>query len=229
MHALEVLAEVAPATTPRSVQLCDWLDARSRPDGGMPLAFAVTEPAGCAHLWVDADAKTSSLQMTAQVAANAHLVARHDPAVRHHRWLTRASQWCVAAIGMMRDAPPAHELMFAIRFVDALAGVEPDASTLFEQLWRFVPADGVVPVQGGAEGEVLRPLDLAPRWDGPARRRFPDGVIDRELDRLAGEQQPDGGWRVDFPSASPAASLEWRAYVTVQAVRRLSGSGVGGI
>ena len=31
----------------------------------------------------------------------------------------------------------------------------------------------------------------------------------------------DGGWTVDFESSSPAASLEWRGYATVAAVRTL--------
>ncbi len=39
-----------------------------------------------------------------------------------------------------------------------------------------------------------------------------------ELERLAAEQQPDGGWPVDFASYSPAAALEWRGYMTVRAI-----------
>jgi len=223
MHALEVLAEVGPEISRRSVELCDWLDAHSRPDGGMPLALTVTEPTGCASFWVDADAESSSLQMTTQVAANAHLVARHDEAVRDHPWLNQATEWCLGVIGGLHEAPLAHELLFAVRFLDAAAGVEPEAQTLLDRLWRFVSEDGVIPVQGGAEGEALRPLDLAPRPDGPVRHMFRDGVIDGELRRLADAQQADGGWTVDFPSASPAASLEWRAYTTVSAVSLLHG------
>ena len=33
---------------------------------------------------------------------------------------------------------------------------------------------------------------------------------------LAAGQQPDGGWRVDFNSFSPAAELEWRGAITVK-------------
>lgn len=218
MHAFEVMAEIGPATTPRAVELCDWLDAHSLLDGGLPMAFPVSDPAGCAPWWAGADPTTSSLQMTAQVAAAAHLVARHDSRVADHPWLSRATAWCVEAIARLDAEPHAYALLFAIRFLDALGDVEADAAALLAGLIRFLPPDGVVPVQGGTEHENLRPLDFARRPDGPARRLFTDDVIAAELDRLARGQQPDGGWVVDFKAASPAAALEWRGYATVSAI-----------
>ncbi len=221
MHAFELLVQIGPLGSARAGELCDWLDARSRPDGGLPFALAITDPAGCAPWWLDPDTTTSSLQMTAQVAANAHLVARRDAAVRAHPWLARATRWCLDAIAGLDQAPRAHELLFAIRFLDAAAPAEPEADDLLDRIRRFVPADGVVPVAGGVEGEAVRPLDLAPR-PGPARRLFAGDAVDAELRRLAGEQRADGGWTVDFVSASPAGALEWRAYATVQALQVLA-------
>lgn len=221
MHALEVMAEVAAVTSTgstRAVELCDWLDGRSLDDGGLPLTLPVTDPAGCAPLWLGADHETSSLQMTAQVAANAHLVAHHHPQVAGHPWLAGATSWCLDAIGRLDTTPSPHELLFAIRFLDAAAEGHPDALTLLERLGRLLPADGVIPVEGGAPDEALRPLDLAPRAESPARGLFEDQVLTSELDRLAARQQPDGGWTVDFESFSPAAALEWRGYATVAAV-----------
>lgn len=56
MHAFEVLAEVgavAPAAAgPRAVELCDWLDRHTLGDGGLPFTLPVTDPAGCAALWL---------------------------------------------------------------------------------------------------------------------------------------------------------------------------------
>jgi hypothetical protein len=221
MHALEVLAEVAPTTSTSAVELCDWLGVNSLPDGGLPLALPTANPAGCVRFWLDPDVETSSLQMTAQVAANALLVARHDPVVRGHPWLAGATAWCLEAIRSRETQPSAHELLFALRFLDAAADTEPEAVELFDRLRRFLPEDGVIPVEGGAEGEAIRPLDLAPRPEGAARRLFSDEVISGEVERLAAHQQPDGGWFVDFASASPAAALEWRGYATVNAIRHL--------
>jgi hypothetical protein len=221
MHAFEVLAEVAAVAStasPRAVELCDWLDRHTLDDGGLPFTLPVTDPAGCAPLWLGTDHATSSLQMTAQVAANAHLVARHHPQVARHPWLARATGWCYDAIARLDSAPGAHELMFAVRFLDAAGETDADAVALLQQVARLLPPDGVVPVEGGAPDEALRPLDLARRPGGPARRLFPEDVVAAELDRLAARQQPDGGWTVDFESSSPAATLEWRGYATVAAV-----------
>jgi hypothetical protein len=43
-------------------------------------------------------------------------------------------------------------------------------------------------------------------------------AVTADLERLAHEQEQDGGWSVDFQSYSPAATLEWRGYATVRAV-----------
>lgn len=61
------------------------------------------------------------------------------------------------------------------------------------------------------------PTNFAPIADSAARRLFTDDAIIDDLARLRGEQQADGGWVVDFASASPAAILECRSYTTVQA------------
>jgi hypothetical protein len=227
MHAFEVLADAAPATTPAGVELCDWLAAHTLSDGGLPLALAVSEQAGNAPFWNSAASTISSLQMTAQVAANAHLVARFDRGVQSHPWLAAATTWSLSRIDHLA-APSAHELLWAVRFLDAAAPVQPVAASLVERLGHlFASDDGVVPVAGGAEGESLRPLDFARDPEGPARRLFRDEVVVAELDRLAARQQPDGGWAVDFASASPAAALEWRGYVTVEAVSQLLRDGRG--
>lgn len=221
MHALEVLAEVGPVTTPRTVELCEWLERHTLADGGLPFALPLEDPVGCAPFWVDADATTSSLMMTTQVAANAHLVARHDPAVAAHPWLARATAYCLDAIRRIDRVPHAYELLFALRFLDAVAGRVSAADGLLEQVGRSLPAGGSMRVEGGSEGEMLHPLDIAPHPDRPVRRLFASDVIATDLDRLAGLQQPDGGWPVDFTAYSPAAALEWRGYATVRAVEVL--------
>ena len=220
MHALEVFAENA-VVTPRGVELCDWLAAHSLADGGLPFALPVSDPSGCAPFWAHADSTVSSLQVTSQVVANALLVARHDPGVAAHPWLARATAYCLEAIRNVDATPHAYELSFALRFLDAAADTTPEALALLEHLGRFVPADGCIPVEGGREDEMLRPLDIAPHGGRPVRALFTSEVIDTDLERLAALQQPDGGWVVDYESFSPLAALEWRGYATVRAVEIL--------
>jgi hypothetical protein len=41
----------------------------------------------------------------------------------------------------------------------------------------------------------------------------------------ATDQLDDGGWDVNFRSASPAGTLDWRGYATVSATRLLRANG----
>ena len=223
MHALEVLADIPDATSSRPPQLCDWLADHTLPDGGIPFALAYTDALGSAPHWVIPDTTTSSLQMTAQLAAQGHRLARHRADVADHPWLARATSYCLEAVSRIVDAPPAYELMFALRFLDAAAERVPQAQLLVERLARYVVRDAPTPVLGGADGEVLHPLDFTAYAGTPLRATFPRGAIAADLRCLAGEQRADGGWAVTYASYSPAAALEWRGYATVQAVRLLRG------
>jgi hypothetical protein len=218
LHAFEVFEDVIPATSPRAVELCDWLATVSLPDGGLPFALPVNDSAGCAPFWAQADPTVSSLQITAVVTALAHRVAAHDAAVAGHHWLTRATRYCLAAVEAIGDDPHALELTFAVQFLDAVHEGYPEAADLLARLGEHIPASGLVHVGGGLEDEFVRPLDFAPFPDRPARRLFAPAVISAELERLVDQQQDDGGWPVDFANYSPAAALEWRGHMTMRAV-----------
>ena len=217
-HAFEVFADLAPVTAPQALELCDWLDAVALPDGGLPFALPIEDPSGCAPFWTQADPETFSLQITAIVAAHANRVAAHDAAVAGHPWLARVTHCCLAAIDALDAAPPAYELAFAVRFLDAVHDREGAAPKLLERLGEYVPRDGRLRVVGGLADEALRPVDLAPEPGRPARTLLDDAAVAADLERLAAEQEDDGGWSVDFQSYSPAATLEWRGYATVRAL-----------
>lgn len=218
LHAFEVFEDIAPVTTPHAAHLCDWLASVSLPDGGLPFALPVGDAAGCAPFWAQADPKVSALQSTSFAVGSALRVAAHDSAVAAHPWLDRATQYCLTAIEEIEDRPHAIELSFAIRFLDAAYDTRQEAGALLDSLRRFIPADGLLPVDGGGADEVIRPLDIAPAPGRPARTLYAPDVIEADLGRLAAGQQDDGGWLVDFASYSPAAALEWRGYRTVAAV-----------
>lgn len=225
LHAFEVFAEIAPATTPRAVELCDWLDSVTLPDGGLPFALPVVDASACAPFWAEAEHTVSALQSTAFAAGAALRVAVHDPAVAAHPWLERASRYCFDALDALDSAPHAIALSFAVRFLDAAHERYPEAPPLLARLARFVPDTGRVPVQGGSEGETMRALDFASVPGSPASALLRADVMDAELDELAARQQDDGGWTVDFASYSSAATLEWRGYATVAAVLTLKRAG----
>ena len=218
MHALEVLADIRDTTSRRPAELCDWLAGHTLPDGGVPFGLPYTDTAGSARHWIDADATTSSLQMTAQLAAQAHRLAPYRPDVAGHPWLAGATAYCLDSIDLLTGTPHAYEVMFALRFLDAVTAELPRAHALIDRLLRHVVSDGPTPVTGGADGEALHLLDFTPYADAPSRASFTDAAVAADRERLTRAQQPDGGWTVDYPTYSPAAALEWRGYATLQAV-----------
>jgi hypothetical protein len=209
LHAFEVFEDIAPATSSRAAELCDWLDT---------FALPVADAAGTAPFWARADPTVSSLQITAIVAAVAHRVAARDPAVAAHPWLARATRFCLEASAAIGDDPFALELAFAIQVLDAAHPTQPEAADLVARLGRHIPAGGSMRVRGGLEHEMMRPLDFAPFPGGPARELFGQEAIEEDLQRLVDGQQDDGGWAVDFANYSPAAALEWRGHMTVRAL-----------
>jgi hypothetical protein len=230
LHAFEVLEEVAPATTPRAAELCDWLATVARPDGGLPFVLPIDDPTGSSPVWTEADTSSSSLQITSAVAALAHRVARHDPALAGHPWLADATRYCLDAIAAI-DKPESVfvlELRFALWFLDAIVDDRPEAAGHMARLAGAVPPSGSLPVPGGTADEKLRPLDFTPVPNRPLRDRFAADAVAADLEQLAAEQQPDGGWTVDFASASPGAEHEWRSYATVRAITILHAHGVTG-
>jgi len=221
LHAFEVFADIAPATSAHAASLCDWLRSVGLPDGGLPFTLPISTTAGTAPWWASAASTVSSLQITAITAATAHRVAAHDPAVAAHPWLDEATRYCLAAIEAIDAMPHAYVLAFAVRFLDAVHDAYPEAARLLERLGEHVPAGGRLYVEGGTENEMLRPLDFTPLPDQPSRALFDPEAVTADLDRLAGMQQDDGGWTVDYARISPAGALEWRGYTTVRAVEIL--------
>jgi hypothetical protein len=223
LHAFEMIAELGPGngTTEISAALCDWLASVTLPDDGLPFALPLTDTTGSAPWWGAVDPTDSSLHLTSAVAAVAHQVARHDPGVRGHVWLTRATHYCEERIARLDRPAGALELRYLLWFLDAAHDVVRGAPEELQRLGELIPADGVMAVEGGIDGEELRPLDFSPFPNRPLRRLVAPEAIDKDLDRLAGGQQPDGGWAVDFASATEAGAIEWRGYATVSAIKTL--------
>lgn len=230
LHAFEVFDEVAALAgirTPSAVKLCEWLATVALGDGGLPFALPVADPAGCAPFWRDAVSTQSSLHITAAVTAPALRLARHDEAVAAHPWLIGSTRYCLDEIAARQRPASTLELIYCLAFLDALAVTDESAAGHVRRLGAVVPADGLMHVEGGRDDEFQRPLNFSPFPGGPSRTLFDQAVVDAELDRLAGRQLDDGGWPPEFDSYSPAAQLEWRAYLTVAAVICLRANAAG--
>ena len=225
LHAFEVIEEVAPRAVPEAAALCDWLAAITLPDGGLPFALPIANPAGCAPFFAAVDPRVPSLHMTAMLAACAYRVAGHDKSVRDHPWPVAAAEYVMRAARALDGAGHALEYRFVLAFLDAAHDRVDGAAAELRRLGAFLPASGVMPVAGGAADEAMRPLDFAPEPDRPIRRLLTGDAIAADLDRLAAERADDGGWPVDWTAHSPAAALEWRGWSTVRARHLLRANG----
>jgi len=228
LHALELMEEAAragAAAGAASVALCDWLGQVTLADGGLPFALPGAAAPGTAPWWAGADPAVSSLHITAGIASAAHRLADRDAGVAAHPWLERVTAYCLERIAALRERGPAYELRYVLWLLDAARERVPAAAAELERLAAFVPASGELPVEGGVEGERLRPLDLSPRPGRPLRALVPADAVARHLDELEAGQRDDGGWTVDFPSASPAGAIEWRGVATVRALATLRAHG----
>jgi len=216
LYALEILQELGTTDEALTIPALDWLQTVTNADGGVPFVLGTAAGWPRAPWWGEpADDAPSSLLMTAGLAATTRRLAPEHP------WLAPAERF---VWDRMDEASEPYTLRYVADFLDAAPDRE-RAEDALDELAGKVPADGVLRVAAGVEGEVLRPLDVAPRPGHAARRLFADNVIERELDDLVAGQQDDGGWTFSWSAWNPAAAWEWRGVVTVQALRTLAAYG----
>jgi hypothetical protein len=218
LYGLDILHEVGAADTALTGGALDWLKTVTLADGGVPFVLPTAQGWPHAPWYQPPDDPPSSLLMTAALAAAAHRLQLEHP------WLGPATEYCWER----SDAFAAGESPYTVRYGADFLDAVPDrarAEELLDQLAARLPADGLLRVDAGTEGEVIRPLEVVPWPEHAGRRLYDDAVIERELDRLAAEQQDDGGWTFTWAAWNPAVAWEWRGAVTVAALRTLRAYG----
>jgi hypothetical protein len=221
LYAFEALEEIA-ADRAREVQAfgdaaLTWIATIANDDGGIPFVLPTAAAYPHAPWWTPAEDPPSSLLMTAGVLAAAHRLGLAHP------WTDGAATYVWDALQSLSLSDP-YAFRYTVHFLDAT----PDRARADAEIARLrtrVPADGVLRVEAGTEGETLGALEVAPRPDHAGRALFPDDLIEEELGRLEDRQQPDGGWDFSWAAWNPAAALEWRGVVTLQALTTLRAYG----
>jgi hypothetical protein len=146
----------------------------------------------------------------------------HDQGVTHP-WLSRATEACCELL--LRDPPlEAHTLVSATRLADHL----PDralAQRLRDAIAAALPRARFFIAEAPVQGYGLTPLHFAPTPDSSWRALFGQGQIDGHLEDLRARQQADGGWPISWEPPGPAAALEWRGLLTLEALRPLAAYG----
>ncbi len=214
--AFEVLDELDAMDSPMVQRACSFLGSITTPEGGVPFSLPSVNAFAHAPWWGADEEPPAAINPTAGIAA---ILLRHG--VRHP-WLERALAFCRAAIERS-ESTQFHDLREAIHLLEALT-TGPEAGWAQRQLDRLaerITAGGLIETDPGAQGYVMKPLDWAPTPRSFARKLVADDVVERHLEALVAEQQPDGGWPISWPTVSPAVELEWRGIVTLRALRTL--------
>lgn len=196
---------------------CDWLAAVAPAEGGA--AFVEATLAGWAHApwWVPEEGHPASLVATGMIAGTLHARGYSHP------WLDGATEVMWNRIGKITE-PGDYEMFGVLAFLQQV----PDRDRAREVFGRVGPQileRNLVTLDPDAPGEVHGVLDFAPEPDSLARALFDDATVQAHLDHLAQGQKEDGGWTFNWPAWSPAAELDWRGFLTVDALRVLRANG----
>jgi len=204
---------------------CDWLMAVAPAEGGA--AFVEPTLAGWPHApwWVPEDGHPASLVATGMIAGTLHARGVSHP------WLDGATAVMWNRIGALNASrgettslAGGYEMFGVLGFLQHV----PDrdrAREVFGQVGPLLIERNLVTLDPEAPGEVHGVLDFAPEPDSLARSLFDDVTVKAHLDHLAQAQRDDGGWTFNWPAWSPTAELDWRGFLTVDALRVLRANG----
>jgi hypothetical protein len=192
---------------------CDWLAAVAPAEGGA--AFVEPTLADWPHApwWVPEEGHPASLIATGMIAGTLHARGVSHP------WLDGATEVMWNRIGTLTETS-GYEMFGVLSFLQHV----PDRDRAREAFVRVGPLlieRNLVALDPEASGEVHGVLDFAPEPDSLARSLFDDVTVKAHLDHLAQGQRDDGGWAFNWPTWSPAAELDWRGFLTVDALRVL--------
>ena len=132
-------------------------------------------------------------------------VAAHDPVVAGHAWLERATRYCLAAIAAVEEAPVRLRARVSRSVPRCGAQAPPEAAGLLHASASMSRRTARARVDRGRRARDA-PAARHRARPGPAGAHplFGPSVIAADLDRIAGGQQDDGGWTVDYLKISPA-------------------------
>lgn len=196
---------------------CDYLMTITTPDGGVPYVLPSVRAHPHAPWWETDDDPPASVNPTAPIAGLLH---KHGV---DHPWVGTATEFCWRAIETLEDLEP-YDARAILVFLDYVPD-RPRAEAAFARVGAMIVDRGLVALDPAAEGHVHSPLQFAPRPEVMARRLFTDAVIETHLDALVAAQAEDGGWPINWTAFTPAAGIEWRGWMTVNALHTLRAYG----
>jgi hypothetical protein len=199
---------------PIALQICDFLETITTPEGGVPFVLPTVRDAPRAEWWnTDLEEPPASINPTASIAG-----LLHKYEIRHP-WLRRATDYCWQYVEN-EQIGGGHDFLCVQLFLEHVADRE-RAERAFERMGAQLLTGGHISYDPSASGYALMPLVYAPSPQNMAHRLFDRTTIQQHLTALANRQQMDGGWPISWPPVSPACELEYRGIVTINALKTL--------
>jgi hypothetical protein len=203
---------------------CDWLAAVAPAEGGAAFVESTLEGWPHAPWWVPEEGHPASLVATGMIAGT--LYARGVS----HPWLDGAAEVMWNRTAKLDAGQGGAAVLGGYEMFGVLGFLQhvPDrdrAREVFGRVGPLILERNLVALDPEAPGEVHGVLSFAPEPDSLARALFDDTTVQAHLDYLAQGQKEDGGWTFNWPAWSPAAELDWRGFLTVDALRVLRANG----
>jgi hypothetical protein len=203
---------------------CDWLAAVAPAEGGAAFVESTLEGWPHAPWWVPEEGHPASLVATGMIAGT--LYARGVS----HPWLDGATEVMWNRIAKFDAGQGGSTTLGGYEMFGVLGFLQhvPDqdrAREVFGRVGPLILERNLVSLDPEAPGEVHGVLSFAPEPDSLARALFDDATVQAHLDHLAQGQKDDGGWTFNWLAWSPAAELDWRGFLTVDALRVLRANG----
>lgn len=211
--AFETLAAAGHADADLLGPACDYLTTVTTPEGAVALCTPAIESYPRAeHVteWMYAPGANPTSGL-----AGLLLELGFD-----HPWRDTAAAytWNLLEGGELPDEVHAlKEILVFLAHTQDRARAEKHAPAVVEQVLR----NHQFQIDPDATGYGLNPLHVAPRADSPWRGLFTTAQIDGHLDKLAADQQNDGGWPITWDPPGTTSRMAWRGRVTIDALQVL--------
>ena len=215
--AFDALLRAHVAPTDLVLPACDFLASVATDDGMVSLVLrGVDEFPHAPH--VSPESFPPGLNPTAFLAGQLHALGVAHP------WREQATDACLTVLerdGIEEEAHSIHAVLELLAHLPDRAR----ADALFAAVADTLPRAAYFKSDADTDDYGVTPLELAPTPDSYARDLFDDAAIDAHLDRLARDQQPDGGWPISWPPVSEATRTEYRGIRTLDALHTLRAYG----
>lgn len=218
--ALQAMVTVGECPRELLRQTCDFLASvaqAAHAGGGVPPALPVIEGYPKAEHW-------SEWTYLPGLNPTAGLVGLLRTLGVDHPWVSVAAAYCWRQLETEELPAAGHTLSEVLIFLDHNPERE-RADLVARSVAQLLPTAAQFCWDADSTEYGLTPLHLAPRPESRWRSLFSEAQIESHLERLAQQQQTDGGWPLSWDPPSEASILEWRGMETLRALNTLRAYG----